>query len=282
VALVLNGIFLVVEVVVGLMADSLALLADAGHMLSDVAALGLALVARRVARAAASRQYTFGWRRVPVLGGLINGATLIVVVVLVVREATARLLDPVAVSETPVLVAGVIGLFVNLVSAWYLHRAQDHSVNIRGAMLHLLADALGSVAAIASALVILWTGWHPIDPILSFVIAALILFGSWPLLRDTVNIVLQRAPSSLDVGRVEEALEAREDIARIVDLHVWELAGDVCVASMVLVTERDEPVSEANRRMEEIKAMLAEEFEIRHATIEWRHASVRGSPLAHE
>ncbi|MGM0555221.1 MAG: cation diffusion facilitator family transporter [Myxococcota bacterium] len=279
VAIILNALFLVVEFAVGLYADSLALLADAGHMLSDVGALVLALVAQRIASRAASADYTFGLRRVPVLGGLANGATLIIIVVLIFREAIGRIIDPTPVQEMPVLIVGGIGLFINLVSAWYLHQSGDESVNIRGAMLHLLADALGSVAAMGSALVILFTGWMPIDPILSIVIGILIMVGSWPLLRDTINIMLQRAPAGIDVSRLASALEEHPDVLEVSDLHVWELNSGEPVLTAMVCTPVNESLVEANQRKDQVKTMLAEDFGIDHATIEWCHASTKAKPV---
>jgi cobalt-zinc-cadmium efflux system protein len=280
VAIVLNAVFLFVEFGVGLYADSLALLADAGHMVSDVGALVLALVAQRIATRKTSAEYTFGLRRVPVLGGLANGATLIVIVVLVFREAIGRLLDPTPVQVMPVLVAGGIGLVINLVSAWYLHSSGDESVNIRGAFLHLMADALGSVAAIGSALVIMFTGWMPIDPILSIVIGLLIMLSSWPLLRDTVNIMLQRAPAGIDVSKLERALESRPDVLEVSDLHVWELNTGEPVLTAMICTPVNESLVEANGRKDQVKQMLVDDFGIDHATIEWCHASTKAAPVA--
>ena len=188
IAIGLNGAFLILEICVGLWTNSLAILSDAGHMVSDVAGLVIALVALRLASRRPSKAYTFGLRRAPVLGGLLNAAALVAIVVFITLEAFTRLDAPPKIEVMPVLWTGIAGLGVNLGSAWYLARSQDRSVNTRGAMLHLLADALGSVAAIVSAIAVALFDAPIADPIASLVIAAMILLGSMPLLRDTVAI----------------------------------------------------------------------------------------------
>ena len=270
IALILNGAFLFVEAGVGWWANSLALLSDAAHMVSDVAALAMALIAQRLARAAVRGSYTYGLRRVPVLGALVNGIVLLVIVALIVREAIGKLIEPEAVLGGPVLVVGIIGLAINLGSAWMLHRASDDSVNIRGAMLHLLADALGSVGAIVAAVVILWTGWTPIDPLLSLFIAVLLLVATWPLLEETVRIILQRAPAGVDLADVRALLLADSGVAAVSDMHVWELNSRQYVMSAVLGSLADQPLSTVNDTSDRLRGGLADTFGIVHATFEWR------------
>lgn len=272
VAIILNACFMLVEFVVGWWANSLALLSDAGHMVSDVASLVLALVAVNLADTQVGDSYTFGLQRVPVLGALVNGATLIIVVVLIVRAAVARLVAPPEVAGYPVLIAGGLGLVVNVVSAWYLHLRGGSSVNIRGALLHLIADALGSVAAIASAVVILWTGWWLIDPLLSVVIGALIVYSAWPLLRETVGVILQRAPEEVDVDELRTTILAHRSVDSIVDLHLWQLDTRHRVMTAILQTDTDMTLAECNQIGDEVKGRLCDRFGIVHATIEWRDA----------
>jgi len=270
IAIILNAAFLIIEAAVGWWANSLALLSDAGHMVSDVASLGIALGGIRLAELDSSDSYTFGLQRVPVVGALINGATLLVIVVLITREAIGRLIHPTEVQGGAVLVVGIAGLIVNVVSAWYLHRQGGDSVNVRGAFLHLVADALGSVAAIGSAVVILWTGWTPIDPILSFLIGALIVYSTWPLLRETIDIILQRAPGEIEIEKLKSTLLRPEVATELLDLHVWQLDSSHLVLSAIVGTSRTLSVAECNRLADEVRSELDKEFGIVHATLEWR------------
>lgn len=279
VAIALNGAFLVLEAGVGWWLDSLALLADAGHMVSDVAALAVALIAVRLRSLKPNEGYTFGLRRAPVLGGLINGITLVAIVVFICIEAVERFSDPPSPDGVGVLATGVAGLAVNLGSAWYLARSQDRSVNTRGAMLHLLADALGSVAAIVAAVAVL--GWNATlaDPIASVVIAVLILVGSFPLLRDTVRILLQRAPAGIDVGQLREALMTEAGVQDVRDLHLWELdSGEPVLSAMLLIEQTD--LVESNHLTDGLRGMLRERFDVSHATLECRRDSAPDCALA--
>ncbi len=270
-AIVLNAIFLVVEVITGFMSGSLALLSDAGHMVSDVGALTVALVAQRLRHAQPGASFTFGLRRVPVLGGLINAFTLVAVVALIVREAIGRFVSPHPVEARIVIFTGVAGLILNVASAWYLHRSGDRSVNVRGAMLHLISDALGSAAAVVSGVVILWTGFGLADPILSLVIAGLILHGSWPLLRETTGIVLQRAPLTVDVDAVRATMLACPGVIAVHDLHLWELGSGESILTAIVETDRTDSLEEANHMSDAVRAAILEGFGIDHATLEWRH-----------
>lgn len=272
VAVILNAAFLVLEAAVGFWTNSLALLSDAGHMVSDVGALAIALFAVKIASRKPSAGYTFGLKRAPVIGGLINGISLVVIVLLIGFEAVERFKAPPDLNATAVLWTGVAGLAINLGSAWYLARSRDTSVNTRGAMLHLLSDALGSVAAIVSAVAVGWFGAKLADPIASLAIGILILVGSWPLLRDTVRILLQRAPMSLDVEAIRGALLDHESILSVVDLHVWALDDGQPVLSTVLTLDVDE-LARATATADELRGVFRERFGIEHATFECRHAS---------
>jgi cobalt-zinc-cadmium efflux system protein len=191
-------------------------------------------------------------------------------VVLIVREAIGRLLHPTEVQGGAVLVVGIAGLIVNVVSAWYLHSQGGDSVNVRGAFLHLAADALGSVAAIGSAVVILWTGWTPIDPILSFLIGALIVYSTWPLLRETLDIMLQRAPEEIDIAELKSTILAPDEVTAILDMHVWQLDSSHLVLSAIVEAEKPLSLAEYNRRADQVRTALQEKFGIVHATLEWR------------
>lgn len=270
VAIVLNAAFLLVEAGVGWWADSLALLSDAGHMVSDVGSLAVAYLASRIRTRSPSPEYTFGLRRAPVLGALINALILVVIVTVIVLEALDRFATPPSIPAIPVLVTGIIGLFVNVVSALYLAKSSDQSVNIRGAILHLAADALGSVAAIVSAVLIAIWGLALADPIASLVIAVLILLGTWPLLRDTLRILLQRAPTHIEVEAVRRVLMETPMVDEVHDLHVWEVdSGAVIVTG--LVECRVDALEEANELADRARQLLAQRLGIDHVTLEFRH-----------
>lgn len=278
VAIALNGAFLVIEAAAGWLTGSLALLSDAGHMVSDVGALAIALVALRISTSKPSDAWTFGLRRAPVLGALVNGAALVAIVVLIGIEAARRFGEPPEVDAWPVIAVGIIGLGVNLASAWYLARSRDESVNTRGAMLHLLSDALGSVAAIVAGVATLTFGFTLADPIASVVIALLILGGSWPLLRDTVGILLQRAPSGVNVHALREQIATHPDVVAIEDLHVWAIDSGQNVLSAMLVVDAVE-LSEANAIADRIRVIVHETGGVEHATIECRHVAASRGPV---
>lgn len=239
-ALVLNGSFLIVEAVLGLWTGSLALLSDAAHMASDVGALLLALAAARLAERAGSAAKTYGWRRAEVLGAFTNGLLLLGLCAWIAWEAVQRVLDgPPEVAALPVLIAGVLGLAINLGSAWFLHHeAHEHDLNARGAMIHMLSDALGSVGAIGSAIA-LSQGYWLADPLISMLIAVLVLLSTASLLRDSASVLLQFAPDHIDVHKVAEVLAAVQGVDEVHDLHLWSLDGRRVVLSAHLVTEGD-------------------------------------------
>lgn len=280
VAVVLNAAFLVLEAGVGLWTNSLALLSDAGHMVVDVGALSIALAAAKLANRGPRGRYTFGLGRAPVLGGLINGIVLIVVSVLIGIEAVQRFDNPPDLEAGAVLWTGIAGLGVNVGSAWYLARSRDRSVNTRGAMLHLISDALGSVAAIISAVAIDLFGLNLADPIASLAIAILILVGTWPLLRDTVGILLQRAPMGLDVEAARSATLEYPGVDVVDDFHVWALDDGKLVLSAVLMVSVDD-LEAATEIGDALRAILREDFGIEHSTFECRHRG-SGPPIGGE
>jgi cobalt-zinc-cadmium efflux system protein len=269
VALLLNLAFLVIEVVVGLWTNSLALLSDAGHMVSDVAALAIALVAQRLARAKPGGGYTFGLKRVPVLGAFGNALALLAIAGVILWEAWHRLQSPEEVIALPVLIAGVAGLLVNVISAMWLHKSSKQSLNIRGAFLHLVADALGSLGAIIAALVLMTTGWAPIDALVSMLIAGLILFATWPLLRDSTRVLLQSAPAGIDMHRLEQELCKTPQVRAASHVHVWEIDAGWTILTAILVTDQGD-LSELEQVADQLRKKLHDQFGIEHATFEWR------------
>jgi cobalt-zinc-cadmium efflux system protein len=265
-AALLTGSFMLAEVAGGLFSGSLALLADAGHMLTDAASLGLAWLAFRIARRPADWQRTYGFHRFQVLAAYSNGLALFFIALAIGYEALHRLREPVQVLAGPMLVIAAIGLLVNLAAVAVLHGAERDNLNVKGAMLHALSDLFGSVAAIAAALVILWTGWTPIDPLLSVLVTLLILRSAWSLMRASGHILLEAAPAHLDVRSLKEELVAAipgiEDIHHV---HAWSLTQD---RPMVTLHARIRDAADGDRITGAIKSLLRGRYGVQHATIE--------------
>lgn len=268
IALALNGVFLVAEVVGGIAFNSLALLADAAHMSSDVVGLAIALYAQHLMTRPASARLTFGFQRGEVLGALANAVTLLAVVGWIVFEAFRRLAEPQDVEGGGLLVVATIGLVINLGSAVLLARARGRSLNMQAAFVHMAADAAGSVAVIVAALAVLGWGADWVDPAASFLIAALILWATWGLLKDTVNVLMEGTPQGMDVGKVEAAITDHPGVASAHHLHLWNLASDVPALSVHAVLSEDKTLHDAQARGESLRTMLHERFGIEHATLE--------------
>jgi cobalt-zinc-cadmium efflux system protein len=265
-ALVLTGIFMVVEVIGGLAAGSLALLVDAGHMLTDTLSLALAFVAFRIGRWPHDTRRTYGYHRFQVLAAFVNGLTLVVIVGWIAVEAVRRLFEPVEVLGGLMLTVAVIGLAVNVAAFAILHGGDRHNLNIRGAALHVLADLLGSVAAIVAALVITSTGWMPVDPILSLGVAVLILRSAWVLLRKSGHILLEGAPEWLDEAELRDALVAAVPAVRDVHhVHAWMLTME---RPLVTLHARVAAGVDQQAALSAIHQALADRFGIEHATVQ--------------
>ena len=219
----LTAAFMVVEVVGGILSNSLALLADSGHMLADVAALALSLVAMRLARQPPSPERTFGYVRMEILAALANGATLLFISGWIVWEAWGRLGAPQEVDGPLMMWVAGVGLIVNMVGAGLLHTHAHENLNVRGAYLHVLGDLLGSIGAIGAGALILLTGWTPIDAIVSIVIACLILLGAWRLVKEATGVLLEMVPPHVDMADVLEDLRSIPNLHDVHDLHVWTL-----------------------------------------------------------
>ncbi|NYZ63527.1 cation diffusion facilitator family transporter [Luteimonas deserti] len=277
---VLTAGFMVVEVAGGLWSGSLALLADAGHMLTDAAALLLAWLAFRMGRRASDARRTFGYLRFEVLAGLVNALTLFALVAWIVWEAIQRLRDPAEVLAGPMLAVAVVGLGVNCLVFWILHRGDQGHVNIRGATLHVLGDLLGSVAAIAAALVIRFTGWMPIDPILSVLVCLLILRSAWALLRGSFHILMEGAPPDVDIEVLRRhLLDAVPGVAAVDHVHVWSITSGRVLATLELALADGAAPA---RVVPAVKRALADRFAIGHATVEVVHAPPADCALAGE
>jgi cobalt-zinc-cadmium efflux system protein len=267
-ALVANGVFMVVEIVGGFAFDSLALLADALHMGTDVAGLTIALVAQALILRPASARHTYGLQRAEVLGALVNGIILVAAAGWIFYEAIERLGQPASVDGAGVVVVATIGLAVNLGCAALLRRAQGRSLNLRGAYLHMVLDAAGSVAAIVAGLAVVIADADWVDPLMSMLVGVLVLWSTWGLLRDTVHVLLEGTPRGLDVGEVEQALVATPGVDAVHHLHVWDLASDTPALSAHVVLDGEPSLHDAQLRGEVMKAMLETRFGIGHATLE--------------
>ena len=267
-ALTANAILLVVEIVAGLAFRSLALLADAVHLLTDVTGLGLASLAVVLMARPATSRHTYGMLRVEVLAAQANALILLGVAAWVLVEAIRRLAHPANVSGSGVLVVASLGLGVNLGSAWLLHRVGTKSLNVRGAFLHLAADALGSLGAmVAGAVILIWDNQRA-DPIVSILVSGLVVWAGLRLLRDTLSILMESAPSDMDAADVERALVAQPNVRDVHHLHVWDLASDTPALSAHVVLVGEPSMHDAQLEGERIKTMLLERFGIEHATLE--------------
>jgi cobalt-zinc-cadmium efflux system protein len=265
-AALLTGGFMIVEAGGGLFAGSLALLADAGHMLTDSASLVLAWLAFRIARRPADWQRTYGFDRFQVLAAFVNGLALFIVAGWVVYEAIDRLTTPSSILAGPMLIVAAAGLAVNIVTFLVLNGAERDNLNVRSALLHVLGDLLGSVGAIAAAGIIIWTGWTPIDPILSVFVSMLILRSAWRVVRESSHILLEAAPAHLDNREIEVDLVASiPNIERVHHVHAWSLTQTRPLITLHVVARAGAPPGSI---VDAVKARLHERFGVDHATVE--------------
>lgn len=267
-ALVMTATYMVAEVIGGLASNSLALLADAGHMFSDAAALGLGLVAVVLAQRPATAQRTYGFHRAEILAALTNGAALVAMSVLIAREAWERLAAPPDVRGGLMLAVACGGLAINLTNLVILSGGRNSNLNIRGAWLHVMADTFGSVGAISAGALIYFLGWRWADPVASFIIATLVLYSAWGLVKETLDVLMEGVPKGLSVEEITTALKEISDVRDAHDLHVWSLTSGRNIATVHLIIAEDADhqsiIDEANRT-------LADRFAIQHATIQVEH-----------
>ena len=270
VALALIVSFMVVEVVVGALVHSLALLSDAAHMLTDAGAIGLSLVAIRLAARPAKGAMTYGFKRAEILSAQFNGATLLVLALLIVYEAITRLVRPPAVGGTPVLVVALVGIVVNLAATWTLSKANRQSMNIEGAFQHILTDLAAFIFTAIAGAVILATGFKRADGIASLVIAAIMLRAAYGLLRDSGRVFLEAAPKGLDPVQIGRSMIAHEGVQEVHDLHVWEVSsGFPALSAHVLVGTHND--CHAVRR--DLEQLLRDDYDLEHTTLQVDHAS---------
>jgi cobalt-zinc-cadmium efflux system protein len=263
--LALTAVYLVAEAVGGWLTGSLALLADAGHMLTDVAALALALIAIWFSSRPATPSKTFGYYRLEILAALINGVALILISLLIFYEAYHRWSEPPAVRSGLMMLIATGGLIINLICAWILHGDHEDDLNVRGAWLHIIGDALGSVGAILAGLLMSIYGWYAADPLFSCLIALLIIWSSWHLIRESTNVLLEGTPSHINLAAVEDAILQTEGVEDVHDLHVWTItSGREALSAHVIHLEA---ISQAEL-LKELRAKLSERFGVDHLTIQ--------------
>jgi cobalt-zinc-cadmium efflux system protein len=267
IAMAITTTFFIVELAGAYVSNSLALLADAAHMLTDVAAIGLALFAMWLASRTTRPERTFGYLRAEILAALVNAVSLIVLAIYIFWEAWHRFQEPPEVKSGPLLVVAVAGMLANIASAWVLSRGAGHrdNLNTRGAFLHVIGDLLGSVATIVAALVIAFTGWYAADPILSVLIGGLVVFGAWSLLRESVDVLLEAAPRGVVVADVRRAMDAVPGVEGVHDLHVWTVTSGLTALSAHVETEN---FANWETCMKALATMLREQFGIAHATLQ--------------
>ncbi len=263
--LVLTSLFFVVEVLGGLWTNSLALLSDAGHMLSDMFALGLSLFAFWLSSRKPSPTKTYGYYRFEVVSAFINGVLLILIALWIFGEAYSRFQEPAAVKSVPMLVIAVLGLMINLLGIYLLHEIGTKNINIRGAMFHLIGDAAGSVGAITAAIAISLTGWTFFDPLVSVLIGLLIIYSAWRLLWDVVNILMQGVPPHIDLDGIKQEMLSVDGVIGLCDLHIWSLTSEVESLSAHVVVE---DMGRNKEILEKLTCLIRDRFGINHVTLQ--------------
>uniref|UniRef100_UPI00406D3492 cation diffusion facilitator family transporter n=1 Tax=Psychrobacillus sp. FSL W7-1457 TaxID=2954547 RepID=UPI00406D3492 len=257
--------FMIVEVIGGFMTNSLALLSDAGHMLSDSAALGLSYVALIVGQRAVSGQKTFGYRRFEIFAAFINGLTLIAISIYIFYEAVKRFSAPPTVASTGMLIVAVLGLVVNIVAAFILNHGDNENLNVKSAFLHVIGDILGSIGAITAALLILFFQWNIADPIASIIVAVLIIFSGYRVTRDSFHILMEGAPKHLNTDKIEEKILSVKEVIKVTDLHIWSITSDFPSLTCHVSVGQDVDEQVVLRK---IQTLLHDEFNVHHMTIQ--------------
>jgi cobalt-zinc-cadmium efflux system protein len=278
-AFLLTALILLVELVGGLLAHSLALLADAGHVLTDILALGLAWFAAARAERPADARNTYGQHRIGILAALANAVTLILIVIWIAWEAVQRLRQPEAVTPWIMLAAATVGVAVNLYIVLGLRAEGGENLNVRGAMLHALGDIGASLGVIVGALVILLTGWQYADPIISLFIAALVAKSAWDLLGETIDILMESSPRDLNVAQLVGDVIKVPGVSDVHDLHVWSIAGGMRVLTAHVQVADDRRLSDCDHLVNQIHCLVCERYRISHTTIQVEQAGCAHSDL---
>jgi cobalt-zinc-cadmium efflux system protein len=264
-ALAISLTYFFAELIAGFLTNSLALLSDAGHMLSDIGALALSLFAFYMARRPATHQSTYGFHRFEILVALFNGLSLWLIVGIIFTAAYNRLSNPPVVESYGMMIVAVLGLFVNLAAAAILHGGHHRNLNLRGAFLHVVSDAIGSMGAILAGAIMLTTGWYLADPLISVFIGILILFSSWSLVKESLSVLMQAVPKGIRLDEVRETIERVDGVSEVHDLHVWAVTSDIFTLSAHAVVENGGDFHEVLNGIEDT---LKARFNIEHTTIQ--------------
>lgn len=267
IALSITMLMMVAEVVGGLLSNSLALLSDAGHMLTDNLALLLSFFAMKFSTLPATERKTWGFYRLEILAALLNGIVLVLLSLYIMYEAYLRMLHPQPVQGTLMLIVAAIGLVANIIGAFILIRHRDTNLNIRGAFLHIVGDALSSVGVIIGGFIILYTGWYLIDPILSMLISLVIIYSAWALVKESVNILLEAAPPHIDIDTVAAEMANIKGVREAYHIHAWTITSGVYAMSAHVLID-DQMVSGSRDIIDEIKELLSKKFNVLHSTIQ--------------
>lgn len=267
IALSITLLMMIAEVIGGLLSNSLALLSDAGHMLTDNLALLLSFFAMKFATMPATEKRTFGFYRLEILAALINGIILVVISLYIIYQAYLRLINPQRVEGMLMLIVAVIGLVANIIGAVVLMKHSHSNLNIRGAYLHIVGDAFSSVGVVIGGVIILYTGWYLIDPILSILISFVIIYGAWALVKESVSILLESVPSHIDIETVATEIGKVRGVREAYHIHVWTITSGVHAMSAHVLID-DQLVSRSRDLIEDIRTLLAEKFKILHSTIQ--------------
>ena len=272
IAFVINFVFLIVEVVGGFISNSLALLADAGHMLTDVMALGISLFALNLSRKPPTPQKTYGFKRAEIIAAFVNGLTLWIMVVFIAYESFDRFLNPPEIKMAEMLIIAVLGLLANLGSGLVVLSHVRDNINIKGAFLHLMSDALGSVGVIVGAVAMIFTGWTVIDPIVSILIGILIIVSSVDLLKESINILMQGTPPELDLLSLKKEIESLSGVKNVHDMHAWALSrGHNALSAHVLVEEG----VKQEELLREIVDIITTKYPVHHVTIQIETSNIQ-------
>ena len=269
VSLLIIASFMVVEVIGGLLTNSLALLSDAGHMLSDALSLAIALIAFKLAEKATSKAKTFGYKRFEILAALFNGATLVLIALYIFYEAIQRFQSPPEVASMGMLVISFIGLAVNIIVAVYMFKSGDteENLNMRGAFSHVISDMLGSIGAIIAALLIIFFGWQWADPVASVIVALLVLRSGIGITRSAVHVLMEGTPASIDLQAIRTEIESLPEVINLHEIHVWSITSDYVAMNAHVVVADSMTVAESSALLDKIKHKLLHQG-IQHATIQ--------------
>lgn len=278
IALALTGTFLVAEVIGGVVTNSLALLSDAAHMFTDVAALAIALLAIRIGKRAADRRRTFGYARFEILAATFNAVLLFLVALYILWEAADRFRTPAPVQSTAMMVIAALGLVVNLISMRLLQAGSEKSLNVKGAYLEVWSDMLGSVGVLVAGVVIQLTGWTLIDPIIAVLIGFWVLPRTWVLLKDSLNVLLEGVPSGVALDAIEADVRAIPGVVAVHDLHVWAVSSGKALLTAHVVRDGTTEIADS-ALLDAVRARLKERFDVHHATLELERAVPSAAPV---